>query len=541
MDREQLEQFLSAYIDGELSDKERVAVEELLAADAQARAELASLRETVSLVKTLPRKSAPAGLLEDLHSQFERAELLDEPVGPVLHKRPSRSLFRPALAAAALLVVAVGGGVWVMSSLRDSQERHSLVRSNTGEKPGEDLDKARRDTAAPSAVPGRAPPARSKMLEGSPSVDRSAGLADTSLATRGISSGGEAAGRSTLAPESTPAAPAERTRKMFPFREEGSLAMTASFDQKLKAGVATEELAQHQFSNESNNLVVIVSDEADASLVETQLLAFAATRGYSELGRIAGKKEVTEHERVILEGQSDQNYIASNEKQILLRMPTEDVPDLVQSIASDPTATRASVMNVGPLRYPEKDLGEAVRQMQQPTFEVLTQMAEADVMREAEARAQSADAMGGRTYGTTASSFRRQSMAADADEAKEAPRDAYAMKPKVESAVADGEEAEGNEPESIFSYFFGQIGQSLTQAEAAPDDAHLGLAVQIDEPGTLLERSFRNLMAKQKSAAMGGEAPGADSATDKFVTMVVRIRQASAGEPATSQPARINR
>jgi anti-sigma factor RsiW len=52
-------ELLSAYIDGALSDAERAALEARLQTDAELRRELARLRATVDLVKTLPTLPAP--------------------------------------------------------------------------------------------------------------------------------------------------------------------------------------------------------------------------------------------------------------------------------------------------------------------------------------------------------------------------------------------------------------------------------------------------------------------------------------------------
>jgi hypothetical protein len=50
---------LSAYLDGELADREQRALEERLAHDAALRSELDQLRDTVALVRDLPRLKAP--------------------------------------------------------------------------------------------------------------------------------------------------------------------------------------------------------------------------------------------------------------------------------------------------------------------------------------------------------------------------------------------------------------------------------------------------------------------------------------------------
>ncbi|MHC4066008.1 MAG: anti-sigma factor family protein, partial [Planctomycetota bacterium] len=62
IDRDKLGEYLSAYLDGELGEPERAALERLLARNRQARTQLEELRQTVELVRGLPRRAAPASL-----------------------------------------------------------------------------------------------------------------------------------------------------------------------------------------------------------------------------------------------------------------------------------------------------------------------------------------------------------------------------------------------------------------------------------------------------------------------------------------------
>lgn len=62
-DRKRMEQLLSAYIDGSLSPRERARLEARLAQDADLRARLESLRQTVALLRGLPPVAAPRNFL----------------------------------------------------------------------------------------------------------------------------------------------------------------------------------------------------------------------------------------------------------------------------------------------------------------------------------------------------------------------------------------------------------------------------------------------------------------------------------------------
>ena len=102
MDQEQLGELLSAYLDGELDVREAEAVERILKEDASARHLMENLRQTVSVVSSLPRHSAPSGIAEDLQLTVERSELLGGPRESATTKGR-----RPPLAALGSLAAAV--------------------------------------------------------------------------------------------------------------------------------------------------------------------------------------------------------------------------------------------------------------------------------------------------------------------------------------------------------------------------------------------------------------------------------------------------
>ena len=72
----ELTELLSAYLDGELADEQRMEVEALLADDAETRALLDEIRATVELVRSLPRAKASDDLMDGLRSRLERKALL---------------------------------------------------------------------------------------------------------------------------------------------------------------------------------------------------------------------------------------------------------------------------------------------------------------------------------------------------------------------------------------------------------------------------------------------------------------------------------
>ncbi len=125
--RDAIGEQLSAYLDGEGTPEERAAVEALLEADPDARALLAELQSAADALRGLSPAPAPPDVFEAISARIERDALLadvDEPVRLARHKRrPLRSL----LAVAAMLVVAVGGGLYVSSELARTTPHEASV------------------------------------------------------------------------------------------------------------------------------------------------------------------------------------------------------------------------------------------------------------------------------------------------------------------------------------------------------------------------------------------------------------------------------
>ena len=78
INREQLGELLSAYIDGELDPEQEKLIEGMLQEDEDAQCLLDDLRRTVKLVSSLPRHPAPDSIAEDVQLRVERSELLGE-------------------------------------------------------------------------------------------------------------------------------------------------------------------------------------------------------------------------------------------------------------------------------------------------------------------------------------------------------------------------------------------------------------------------------------------------------------------------------
>lgn len=113
MNREQLSELLSAYVDGEVTASEKAQVEQVLRSDAGARRLYEEFKRTSAAVAALPRHAAPPGLASDLDSQLERVQLLSGFKGG--RNQPTRSAWVTPLRAAAMLMLTVGAGWWFVA------------------------------------------------------------------------------------------------------------------------------------------------------------------------------------------------------------------------------------------------------------------------------------------------------------------------------------------------------------------------------------------------------------------------------------------
>lgn len=111
MSAHEFDEQLNAYIDGVLSDEERQAVQERLAADPEARKRLTELRAVVDALHALPRAKAPCDLAGAVMAQVQPA--------PKARRISTLGLFARgvALAAACILVA------WGVSLLLRQEER----------------------------------------------------------------------------------------------------------------------------------------------------------------------------------------------------------------------------------------------------------------------------------------------------------------------------------------------------------------------------------------------------------------------------------
>jgi len=110
-------ELLNSYYDGELSAKQRRKVEKALSSDEDMRAELSGLEEAASLLGSMEREAAPAGLSESVMFRLERDLILEGREG-LNESAGRRHLFlRRLTAAAAVVLLTLGVGAFVYSVL----------------------------------------------------------------------------------------------------------------------------------------------------------------------------------------------------------------------------------------------------------------------------------------------------------------------------------------------------------------------------------------------------------------------------------------
>ncbi len=161
MTREQLSELLSAYLDGEVNPREKAMAEDALRADPAARRLLEELRQTVAVVSSLPKHSAPPDLATELDVQLERAQLLAGfPDAGTAASSPSVS-WRGYLRAAAMLGFVLAGGWWFLSQQQD--KRQDRLVDATSHKARDFSDGLAPSPASPSS-PKPAPMEAEKLI-----------------------------------------------------------------------------------------------------------------------------------------------------------------------------------------------------------------------------------------------------------------------------------------------------------------------------------------------------------------------------------------
>lgn len=111
-----IEEMLNSFIDGELTERQKIEVQRLIAHDAKIAQRLRQLQKCKMLVASLPRAEAPVEMTDQIKVSLERRALLTQPTYDrqrFYERTGARDLlFRKVLATAAMLgLIAILGAV----------------------------------------------------------------------------------------------------------------------------------------------------------------------------------------------------------------------------------------------------------------------------------------------------------------------------------------------------------------------------------------------------------------------------------------------
>lgn len=126
-----IEELLNSFVDGELTQRERIEVQRLISHDAQIANRLQQLQKCKMLVSSLPSAEAPADVLEEIKTSLEERTLLRRQPERFDARAGARHLLvRRVLAAAAMigLVAVLGAVVYTIVAPEAGPERPIIVK-----------------------------------------------------------------------------------------------------------------------------------------------------------------------------------------------------------------------------------------------------------------------------------------------------------------------------------------------------------------------------------------------------------------------------
>jgi len=369
-----LDEYLSAYLDDELADAQRAEVESLLATDPAVEARLQAIRDTVERLRALPRRPAPPHMLDDLNAQMERRLLLGDEAPPL----PGRSYRRTAislLASAALVTITVGGGLWVffkagrpiaeqtVVTVHDTgspidqpsdRVRHVMPSETKGSrlsrKPADlkDKEEAQDHFATEGALADHASDANADALgvAHSDATEKTFIAAAESPSTTRLDVSGVADAASGLAKQDVSAAAKPAPTLPVP---------RADLAGKLAAGVALGEISRHPFDGESIAIDVTVNDEPDRQIAVARLVGFFAGRAIPELRAqvllsfLGFGSAPNERSSFFIAGRAPENFPDARQQQFLVRIDPDRISDLLDAVADTPGQEHDVALTVGPL------------------------------------------------------------------------------------------------------------------------------------------------------------------------------------------------
>jgi hypothetical protein len=163
---EETTQLLTAYVDGELSPRQREAVLRLLNQSSEARDLLRQLQENAEKVKQLPRRRLDVGFAGDVVKAIaERSVLVDPPRGVALRLR---WVPYAAAAAAAVVLFVASLGVAIYFALGDEEGGPGglLNPNNIAELPAKAAPRPNPIERDPPQPPRKANPLIGQLVDG---------------------------------------------------------------------------------------------------------------------------------------------------------------------------------------------------------------------------------------------------------------------------------------------------------------------------------------------------------------------------------------
>ncbi|UCE59005.1 MAG: hypothetical protein JSU63_16370 [Phycisphaerales bacterium] len=346
-DQEKIGELLSAYLDGELDAGKEAYLERLVAEDAGVRHLLEELRHTVEAVAQLPRHSAPPSIAEDVCSQLERSELLGDFESPGAAPRGRRSGVLAALSMAAVLTLVVTGWLWMS---REQDERGMPASDHLALGPVEERSPATDDHLEDSdaARARRSPEGRMRRVAKKGEAGaRDKGTPVERMGKRGAKSP-RVAVREDAVVEVDAATP---DRDETSQRTRARLLSGAPVEQKLAAGMSPRALRNHRFGNETIQLDVSLREGKQLDTAAARLTDYLATL---RLADISTKKRIHPGRRrgagsFFYSGKPGVNYDDSGQRQILVRVPAEELDGLLTKLVGETIEEENVALMSGPI------------------------------------------------------------------------------------------------------------------------------------------------------------------------------------------------
>jgi anti-sigma factor RsiW len=204
------DEWLSAYVDSELTPDERAAVEERLQTDPAARQLLNELRRVSEAVKTLPRQTLGRDMRSSVLAEIARSKTVVQPASRLASTPAEGARRSPRVRTWAWAAAAIAAALMVMAVMPGDESEEPTVADASRDREATDRGADREPDAR---VEGRAPTAPGAATTGAaaPTADRGVGQAKTAL-SGGVRSGAEASaarrdgGGADQAPPGDPAA-----------------------------------------------------------------------------------------------------------------------------------------------------------------------------------------------------------------------------------------------------------------------------------------------------------------------------------------------